>query len=93
MCSKELMVTLSDMTPPQITTSLTRRCCSSLVTPSLFACNLQVSVSASIKELCHKLAELGWLFHKVKQYVEARSRDKAFGLVGQVSSVCVRVCV
>ncbi|XP_065887804.1 gamma-tubulin complex component 3 homolog isoform X2 [Dysidea avara] len=43
----------------------------------------KVSVSASIKELCHKLAELGWLFHKVKQYVEARSRDKAFGLVGQ----------
>ena len=41
-------------------------------------------MAASIKELCHKLAELGWLFHKIKQYVESRSRDKAFGLVGQV---------
>ena len=48
-------------------------------------------MAASIKELCHKLAELGWLFHKIKQYVESRSRDKAFGLVGQVC-VCVCVC-
>ena len=46
---------------------------------------LQVSVATSTRELCHKLAELGWLFHKVNRYVGSRSRDKAFGLVGQVS--------
>ena len=42
-------------------------------------------MATSAKELCHKLAELGWLFHKVNRYVESRSKDKAFGLVGQVS--------
>ena len=44
-----------------------------------------MGVAAPARELCHKLAELGWLFHKVSRYVELRSKDKAFGLVGQVS--------
>ena len=47
----------------------------------------------SARELCHKLAELGWLFHKVNRYVELRSRDKAFGLVGQVSLPLVTVTI
>ena len=50
-------------------------------------------MAASAKELCHKLAELGWLFYKVNLYVESRSRDKAFGLVGQVSSCLVTVTI
>lgn len=48
-----------------------------------FLIDNKVGVAASAKELCHKLAELGWLFHKVNRYVESRSRDKAFGLAGQ----------
>lgn len=31
-----------------------------------------------------RLAELGWLHNKVRKYADARSLDRAFGLVGQV---------
>ncbi|WAR28061.1 GCP3-like protein [Mya arenaria] len=39
-----------------------------------------------------KLAECGWLFNKVKNYVETRSADKTFGLVGQTLAALVDVC-
>ena len=45
-----------------------------------------------MKDLCHKLAELGWLYNKVQKFIDTRSRDEAYGLVGQVCA-CVRVCV
>eukprot|EP00731_Ephydatia_muelleri_P030066 Em0021g589a len=40
-------------------------------------------VSPSVKDLCHKLAELGWLYNKVQKFIDTRSRDEAYGLVGQ----------
>lgn len=43
----------------------------------------QVGVPRPVRDLVHKLAELGWLFCKVKKYVEKKSQDKSFGLVGQ----------
>jgi hypothetical protein len=46
---------------------------------------LQAGIPKAIRQLVSKLAECGWLFNKVKNYVESRSADKTFGLVGQVS--------
>ena len=37
-----------------------------------------------MRDLVHKLAELGWLFLRIRKYVDARSQDKALGIVGQV---------
>ncbi|XP_071839053.1 gamma-tubulin complex component 3 homolog isoform X2 [Apostichopus japonicus] len=48
-----------------------------------FRLDSQVGIPRPTRDLVHKLAELGWLFLKVKKYVEKRSQDKAFGLVGQ----------
>lgn len=43
----------------------------------------QAGIPKAIRQLVSKLAECGWLFNKVRNYVESRSSDKTFGLVGQ----------
>ena len=52
-------------------------------------CNLliwwfQAGIPKAIRQLVSKLAECGWLFNKTKTYVENKSADKTFGLVGKV---------
>lgn len=37
----------------------------------------------SVRDLVNKLAELGWLYRKVRKYLDARAGDRALGLVGQ----------
>ena len=46
---------------------------------------LQVCVSPSVRELTHKLAELGWMHRKIKQFIDSKLRDKTQGLVCQVT--------
>ena len=46
----------------------------------------KAGIPKAVRQLVSKLAECGWLFNKVKNYVETRSSDKTFGLVGQVNS-------
>ena len=46
--------------------------------------DVQVCVSPSLRELTHKLAELGWLHRKIKQFVDSKLKDKTQGLVCQV---------
>ena len=41
---------------------------------------MQVCVSPSVRELTHKLAELGWLHRKIKQFVDSKLKDKTQGL-------------
>jgi len=48
-----------------------------------------VGVPLSVRDLISKLAELGWLFRRVRKFLDARSGDKALGLVGQ--SFCAAV--
>ena len=48
---------------------------------------LQCVVSGSVKELCHKLAELGWLHRKIRHFIDSKTRDRSQGLVMQVSGV------
>ncbi|EDO26597.1 predicted protein [Nematostella vectensis] len=42
-----------------------------------------VGVPKSVRDLVNKLGELGWLYRKVRKYLDARSGDRALGLVGQ----------
>ena len=42
-----------------------------------------VGVPFSTRELVNKLSELGWLFSNIRRYLDARTGDKALGLVGQ----------
>ncbi|XP_028405676.1 gamma-tubulin complex component 3 homolog isoform X1 [Dendronephthya gigantea] len=42
-----------------------------------------VGVPYTTRALVNKLSELGWLFNKIRRYRDARSGDKALGLVGQ----------
>lgn len=44
----------------------------------------QVVLCKSLRDTSSRLAELGWLHNKVRKYTDARSLDRAFGLVGQV---------
>lgn len=44
----------------------------------------QVVLCKSLRDTSGRLAELGWLHNKVRKYTDARSLDRAFGLVGQV---------
>ena len=44
----------------------------------------QAGIPKAIRQLVSKLAECGWLFNKTKTYVENKSADKTFGLVGKV---------
>ncbi|XP_061841124.1 gamma-tubulin complex component 3 isoform X2 [Nerophis lumbriciformis] len=43
----------------------------------------KVVVNKSLRDTSSRLAELGWLHNKVRKYTDARSLDRAFGLVGQ----------
>ncbi|KAJ8309894.1 hypothetical protein KUTeg_011759 [Tegillarca granosa] len=43
----------------------------------------QVGIPKAIRQLASKLAECGWLYTKVKNYVETKSADRTFGLIGQ----------
>ncbi|PVD18317.1 hypothetical protein C0Q70_20866 [Pomacea canaliculata] len=43
----------------------------------------KAGIPKATRHLISKLAECGWLYNKVRIYVESRSADKAFGLVGQ----------
>lgn len=45
---------------------------------------LQMVLCKSLRDTSSRLAELGWLHNKVRKYTDARSLDRAFGLVGQV---------
>lgn len=42
-----------------------------------------IGVSYTTRALVNKLSELGWLFTKIRRYLDARAGDKALGLVGQ----------
>lgn len=48
----------------------------------------QVVLCKSLRDTSSRLAELGWLHNKVRKYTDARSLDRAFGLVGQVCHMC-----
>ena len=48
-----------------------------------------INVPLPIRDMVGKLAELGWLFRRVCKYLDARSGDKALGLVGQ--SFCAAI--
>ncbi|KAJ3584845.1 hypothetical protein NHX12_015340, partial [Muraenolepis orangiensis] len=43
----------------------------------------KVVLCKSLRDTAGRLAELGWLHNKVRKYTDARSLDRAFGLVGQ----------
>ncbi|KAM9328649.1 gamma-tubulin complex component 3 [Pholidichthys leucotaenia] len=43
----------------------------------------KVVLCKSLRDTSSRLAELGWLHNKVRKYADARSLDRAFGLVGQ----------
>ncbi|KAL4656940.1 gamma-tubulin complex component 3 [Arapaima gigas] len=43
----------------------------------------KMPLSKSLRDISSRLAELGWLHNKVRKYTDARSLDRAFGLVGQ----------
>ncbi|XP_063428791.1 gamma-tubulin complex component 3 homolog isoform X1 [Mytilus trossulus] len=43
----------------------------------------QAGIPKAVRQLVGKLAECGWLFKKIKSYVETKTVDKTFGLVGQ----------
>jgi gamma-tubulin complex component 3 len=46
----------------------------------------KVGVPRSVREECHKLGELGWLFRKVRSFTENKKLEKTAGLV--VNSFC-----
>lgn len=43
----------------------------------------KLGVPKPVRELVHKVAELGWLYRKIRKYLDAHAGDKAMGLVGQ----------
>ncbi|XP_069493082.1 gamma-tubulin complex component 3 isoform X1 [Ambystoma mexicanum] len=43
----------------------------------------KIALSKSLKDTTSRLAELGWLHNKIRQYTDQRSLDRSFGLVGQ----------
>lgn len=43
----------------------------------------KVVLCKSLRDTSSRLAELGWLHNKIRKYTDARSLDRAFGLVGQ----------
>lgn len=50
---------------------------------SMYQC-WQVSVHPAVVEQCHKLAELGWLYRRINNYIKSRTQDNSLGLVMQV---------
>jgi len=57
------------------------------VSVKLFAALLKVVVPKAVRQTVSKLTECGFLFNKVRKYVDAHGTDHAIGLVGQVSAV------
>ncbi|KAL4219924.1 Gamma-tubulin complex component 3 [Mactra antiquata] len=53
------------------------------VTKDAYKADKQVGIPQAVRLLVSGLSECGWLLNKVKNYVETRSADKTFGLVGQ----------
>lgn len=45
---------------------------------------MQLGVPRSVRQICHKLAELGWLFRKVRAFIEGKKNETTAGLVVQV---------
>ncbi|XP_065841235.1 gamma-tubulin complex component 3 homolog [Oscarella lobularis] len=43
----------------------------------------KIGVLQAVRDQVSKIAELGWLYKKVRSYVDTHVRDKALGLVGQ----------
>uniref|UniRef100_A0A3B5R9D7 Tubulin gamma complex component 3 n=1 Tax=Xiphophorus maculatus TaxID=8083 RepID=A0A3B5R9D7_XIPMA len=43
----------------------------------------KVVLCKSLRDTSSRLSELGWLHNKVRKYTDARTLDRAFGLVGQ----------
>jgi len=60
-------------------------CAREMTSVELFAAVLKVVVPKAIRQTVSKLAECGFLFNKVRKYVDSHSSDHAIGLVGQVS--------
>ena len=58
-------------------------------TTDSYKINKDIGISVPIRDLVAKLAELGWLFRRVQNFLRARAGDKALGLVGQ--SFCAAV--
>ncbi|XP_069020151.1 gamma-tubulin complex component 3 homolog isoform X1 [Embiotoca jacksoni] len=50
---------------------------------SCYKIDCKVVLCKSLRDTSSRLAELGWLHNKVRKYTDARSLDRAFGLVGQ----------
>ena len=57
-----------------------------IITP-IFNCVLKVGVPKGVRQTVCKLVECGFLFNKVRKYIDARSADSAAGLVGQVTAL------
>ncbi|KAM9189827.1 gamma-tubulin complex component 3 isoform 2-T2 [Dugong dugon] len=47
----------------------------------------KANLNKSLRDMTIRLAELGWLHNKIRKYIDQRSLDRSFGLVGQ--SFCV----
>ncbi|XP_070173338.1 gamma-tubulin complex component 3-like isoform X2 [Littorina saxatilis] len=43
----------------------------------------QAGIPKAVRHIVSKLSECGWLYNKIRTYVQSRSTDKAFGLIGQ----------
>ena len=50
----------------------------------------QAGISLPVRQQLLRLAECGWLHNKVRRYADARSSERAFGLVGQVGRAHAR---
>ncbi|EDV25710.1 uncharacterized protein TRIADDRAFT_23488, partial [Trichoplax adhaerens] len=48
-----------------------------------FRVDFNVGVPKHSRELVHKLAEIGWLYRKIRKFIDQHSTDQAYGLVGQ----------
>lgn len=66
--------------------------CACLYFVVMYGLGQQVVLCKSLRDTCSRLAELGWLHNKVRKYTDARSLDRAFGLVGQVCFCVYAYC-
>ena len=48
-----------------------------------------IGIPLPVRDIISKLAELGWLFRRVRKFLDAKASDKALGLVGQ--SFCAAI--
>eukprot|EP00052_Salpingoeca_macrocollata_P027096 m.255609 g.255609 ORF g.255609 m.255609 type:complete len:834 (+) comp22693_c0_seq6:72-2573(+) len=48
-----------------------------------FVLDSRAGVSLQQRDLCRKLAEVGWLFQRIRRYIHVRGGNEALGLVGQ----------